>query len=631
MKVKRLRVADLFCGAGGFSEGCKEAGEALGYEVDLTAINHWPVAIDTHRLNHPTATSLCTGIDAVNPRDHYSEGELDGLLASPECTHHSQARGGKPINDQSRSSAWCVIRWAEAVCPGWIVIENVPEFQTWGPLKKMKVRTKYVRELLPGQRMRQGEVLHTTRKKSKKRWVTGVKVSMEWRPDPDKKGETFRAWLATLQSLGYKTSYRVICSADYGDPTTRKRLIIQAVRGRRKICWPARTHSKEVVVGLRRWVPAREIIDWALPSQSIFDRKDPLADKTLARIWEGLKKHGLKNLILPQHSSNEARSDDEPVPTLTTTSRGVGLVKPYIVAWDNASAGPGGGLASVDEPLSTVVTQPRHGVAEPYLVQLRGGSEGAIGRSAKGLDEPLGAVTANGTHHGIATPYLVNMKGKSNAADLDDPSPTMTAHARHLALAEPYLIKTANGMSRAGEASRAKSLDDPAPTICGERGDLALIEPSLLPQQSDGRLRPVSEPCPTVATAGAIALIEPKLEPFVLSFYSNGKGLSLHEPLPGVTTKDRFGLVRPIIEIDGNRYLLDIHFRMLQPHELALGQGFIPSYQFAGNKSETVKQIGNAVTRRMVRAVIAAVISQKEDVTYLIDDEEKLTGKAVAA
>jgi DNA (cytosine-5)-methyltransferase 1 len=506
----KYQIADLFCGAGGTSAGAVEAVAALGRRPLVTAINHWPVAIATHTVNHPESRHLCTGVDSVNPRELFSEGELDLLWASPECTHHSIARGGKPINDQSRATAWCVVRWAEALRPPVILIENVPEFQTWGP------------------------------------------IGSNGKPLASKKGETFQAWLNALRSLGYKVDHRMLCAADYGDPTTRTRLFVQAVRGRRKIVWPHATHSKDVdLMSPRRWTPAREIIDWSLPAGSIFERKKPLSPKTMARIDAGLKKFGLKG---------------------------------FIVAWDHTSGGSGSGIASVESPLSTVVTKARHGIAEPFLIGLRGTGADQINSTAKSLDNP---------------------------------TPTVTASGKHLGLVSPFLIKTANG-SGESNASRVKSLDEPMPTVCGNRGDVALIEPCLLGQQSCSALRPISEPAPTVSTAGAIALVEP----FLVSFYGNGQAHDIGEPAPTVTCKDRFGLVRPVVEIDGNRYLLDIRFRMLQPHELALAQGFPAEYRFTGSKTDQVKQIGNAVPRRLARAIVAAVVSQNEDVGFLVDAED---------
>ncbi len=175
-----LEIADMFCGAGGTSTGAIEAARWLGYSPRLTAINHWPRAIETHTENHPGARHLCTSVDNINPRDLYREGELDLLWASPECTHHSVARGGKPINDQSRSTAWCVVRWAEALRPGTILVENVPEFIGWGG------------------------------------------IGADGRPLKSKRGATFGAWVTALESLGYRVQWRILCAADYGDPTTRR-------------------------------------------------------------------------------------------------------------------------------------------------------------------------------------------------------------------------------------------------------------------------------------------------------------------------------------------------------------------------------------------------------------------------
>lgn len=539
----KYRIADLFCGAGGTSAGAVEAAEAMGRKPEVTAVNHWPVAIATHTVNHPGSRHLCTGVDSINPRELFAEGELDLLWASPECTHHSVARGGKPINDQSRATAWCVVRWAEALRPPIILIENVPEFETWGP------------------------------------------IGSNGRPLASKKGEIFQAWLAAIRALGYKTDYRLLCAADYGDPTTRTRLFIQCVRGRRQIVWPEKTHSKAVdLFTNRRWTPAREIIDWSLPAGSIFERKKPLSPKTLARIEAGLRKFGLKSVIISAGGPDcPARPVDDPIGTILTRDHRA-LVEPYIVAWDHTSGGPGAGVTSIEDPLSTVVTKARHGVAEPFLVELRGTNEKQLEGSARSLDAPCGTVTTSGAHH---------------------------------ALVEPFLIKTANGAS-GSDGSRVKSLDEPMPTVCGNRGDVALIEPYLLGQQTCSALRPISEPAPTVSTAGAIALVEP----FLVSFYGNGQPHNIDDPAPTVTCKDRFGLVKPVVEIDGNRYLLDIRFRMLQPHELALAQGFPKGYQFTGTKTDQVKQIGNAVPRRLARAIVGAVLSQNPDVSALVDAEE---------
>jgi DNA (cytosine-5)-methyltransferase 1 len=457
-----INIADLFCGAGGTSTGAVEAAEMLGLKARLTAINHWEVAVATHRMNHPRARRRCASLDNINPRDLFREGELDLLWASPECTHHSVAAGGRPRNEQSRATAWCVVRWAEALRPPIILVENVPEFKTWGP------------------------------------------IGAKGRPLASQRGRTFLAWVGALESLGYRVGWRILCAADYGDPTTRRRLFIQAVRGRRRICWPEPTHAEGGDVDLlgarKPWVAAREIIDWTIQGRSIFRRKKPLAEKTRRRIFAGLEKFG-----------------------------------------------PGGG----------------------FLIKLRGGSAAHIAASAHAIDEPLDTVSTGGNH----------------------------------ALAQPFLIHVAHSGERP-----AMPVDAAMPTITCSN-DFALCEPALLPQQSRGALRPVSRPAPTVATAGAIGLVEP----FLGEFYGNGGTRSCEKPLGTVTTHDRCGLAMPEVMVEGKRYLLDVRFRMLQPGELAAAQGFRGDYKFAGNRTEQVRQIGNAVPRTLARALVLAALSGRGD------------------
>lgn len=249
-----IYAADLFCGAGGTSTGLLHACESLGLRLKLLAINHWNLAIETHSANHPYAEHLCESMDSVDPRKAVPGGRLQILIASPECTHHSNARGGRPINDQSRASAWHILRWAEALRIDNILVENVREFQSWGP------------------------------------------IGTNGRPLKSRRGETYRAFLQALRSLGYEVQDRILNAADFGDPTTRERLFILARRGRAPISWPVPTHTaiagKTLFGKTQAWRAAREIIDWSIPGQSIFTRKRPLAPATLARMAVGLQKFG---------------------------------------------------------------------------------------------------------------------------------------------------------------------------------------------------------------------------------------------------------------------------------------------------------------------------------------------------
>jgi DNA (cytosine-5)-methyltransferase 1 len=503
--VKNLAIADLFCGAGGTSEGAVEAIRALGFAPQLTAINHWDVAIATHTANHPTARHLCTSLDNINPRHLFKEGELEILWASPECTHHSVARGGKPINDQSRATAWCVVRWAEALRPNIILVENVPEFETWGA------------------------------------------IGTNGRPLKTKRGATFIAWVNALESLGYSVDWRVLCAADYGDPTTRRRLFVQAVRGRRKIIWPNPTHAPKQdtdLLGSRKpWVAAREIIDWKLQGQSIYERKRPLSPKTMRRIMAGLEKFGLKPFIVPQQSNPTPKSVDDPLPTVCAEGSMSKLCEPFLVAQFGERDGQAPRVHSIDQPVPTVTAQKgAPALAQPFLICME--HQGSV----RSVEKPLPTITtAKGGAMAVAQPFLVKLRGTNNAADVEKPAPTITASGTHLGLAEPFLIETAH----AGER-RPRSVDEPMTTVAGNRGGTALVQaelepfvisaggpkceargvskplgtvltrahralvtPSLLPQHAGGALRPIDQPAPTIACDGAVALVEP----FLVEYY----------------------------------------------------------------------------------------------------------------
>src|SRR5690349_17953616 len=245
-RKRKLLVADLLCGAGGSSTGCMRALHQLGLEMELVCVNHWPVAIETHQKNHPQARHYVQDIATVRPHLLVPEGYLDLLMASPTCTHHSVARGGKPTSDQQRSDPWHIITWLTELRVKRIIIENVWEFCGWGPVD-----------------LRTGK------------------------PIASRKGEYFHAWIETIKRLGFDPEWRKLNAADYGDATTRQRFILHARSDRKAVAWPVVTHHKrtdgklELFPGVKPWRPAREIIDWSIKGRSIFNRKKPLAPKTL--------------------------------------------------------------------------------------------------------------------------------------------------------------------------------------------------------------------------------------------------------------------------------------------------------------------------------------------------------------
>ena len=334
-----VRIADLFCGAGGTSEGAVQAATLLGHKVELTAVNHWDRAVATHQSNHPDARHLCASVDSLNPRHLYPDGRLDILWASPECTHHSRARGGKPMQDQSRATAWCVTRWADALLPDCIMVENVPEFAEWGPL---------------------GD---------------------DGKPIAGQKGRTFFAWVETLRALGYTVDWRILCAADYGDPTTRRRLFVQAVRGDRRIVWPEPTHvPQRDMFGKPVWRSAAEaVIDWSIQTPLIADRKRPLAPKTMARIREGLRRYGGGPFVVAMEHGGRTIDASAPLPTVTC-AKGGAMGVAYLLPQQSD-----GRLRRADEPAPTVATSG----AIALVVEYYGNGQ------ARPVTDPLPTVTRN--------------------------------------------------------------------------------------------------------------------------------------------------------------------------------------------------------------------------------------------
>lgn len=343
---KTIQAVDLFCGAGGTTTGLRAACERLGYKLKLLAINHWDVAIATHSLNHPDLEHLCASIDNVDPRQVVPSGKLDLLVASPECQHHSRARGGRPVSDQKRASAFHVLRWAESLDIRNILIENVPEFVEWGP------------------------------------------IGTNNRPLKSRKGETFRSFIVILESLGYTVKYKILCAADYGDATIRKRLFIQARKGRQQIQWPKATHTQDT------WRAIRPFIDFGLKGKSIFGRKTPLRPATLSKIYAGLERFGgvyAEPFLVVLRGTGTARSLDVPLPTVTAQGGHFGLVDvdPFIVRYQGSKGGKDLRVYSVDEPLRTIDTSNRFGLCQPFLIQYYSNGSGKEPRS---IEKPLPTV-----------------------------------------------------------------------------------------------------------------------------------------------------------------------------------------------------------------------------------------------
>ena len=317
---------------------------------------------------------------------------VDGLVVH-NCTHHSRARGGAPKNDQSRATAWHVLNWCSRLRVKDVLVENVKEFADWGPMDEHGKSIK------------------------------------------SRKGEVFRAWIGALHALGYNVEWRVLCSADYGDPTSRERLFVRARLGNKPIVWPRKTHvdPKLLVTGLlppdaKPWRTAREIIDWSIPGKSIFGRKKPLAPNTLRRIAAGLEKFGGPNaepFLVMLYGTGKTRSIDRPMPAVTANGQHVGLAEPVILTPGGANLRNG---APIDSPLPTVMTKDRFALAEPFLVGTS--FTGANGKQYWPLERPLPTVMASGRAFGLVDPFLVPYYGTGAPDSVDEPLATVTTKGR---------------------------------------------------------------------------------------------------------------------------------------------------------------------------------------------------------
>lgn len=362
MKERKLKAADLFCGGGGFTTGAEASGRV---EVCL-AVDHWRTAIYTHQQNHPHTRHICARIDDIDPRHDQTIPDLDVLLASPECTHHSIARGGRPIDDQKRATPWHVLVWAETKRPKWVVVENVREFRDWGPLDE------------------------------------------KCRPIKSRKGEIFQQWIRSLESIGYQVDCQLLNAADFGAATSRTRLFIVARRGRsrRDIPWPEITHPKA------NWVPAWSIIDWAIPCPSIFNRKRPLAEKTIRRIEAGLRKFcgksAAESFVVRFNNNCDAASVADPISTITTSGAHHGLAVPYLLDVNHAGDRPAYDPA---EPLKTVSTKNGKALLIPFLTKYNGTG------GAQSIDDPVDTITAK-DRFGLAMASLIQTMHELHVVDI---------------------------------------------------------------------------------------------------------------------------------------------------------------------------------------------------------------------
>jgi len=521
-------VVDLFAGGGGASEGIRMA---LGKNPDV-AVDHDLIAISIHKANHPETWHLHQDVWQVPPRWATKKNPVGLLWASPDCTHFSKAKGADlPRDRKRRDLAWVVEKWAREVRPRVIILENVEEFKTWGPLDA------------------DGRIIKSQR------------------------GTTFCAFIKTLRRIGYTVEWRELRACDYGAPTIRKRLFVIARCDGEPIVWPTPSHG-----GGPDLIPHRtaaEIIDWSIPCRSIFGRSRPLAENTLKRIAEGLRRYVFEtaNPFIITYYGPKKDGDfrgqelNKPLPTQTTENR-FGLVtpvvSPFITEHANSSMQRN---FSATEPLRTQCATVKVGhfaLVAPHLQRQFGKSIGSP------YSDPVGTITAGGGGKtALVSVFLAKHYSGVVGHEIERPAGTITTKDHH-SLVTSHLLKL-RGTCRAGQ-----SMDEPIPTL----------------------------------TAGGTHVAE--VRAFLIKYYGTKQAPELDQPLHTITTKDRFGVVT--INISGKPYIItDIGMRMLSPRELFRAQGFPDSYQIdienngkKITKSDQVRLCGNSVCPPIAAAIVGA-------------------------
>ena len=395
-------VIDLFAGGGGASTGIEQA---IGRHVDI-AINHDPEAVSLHEVNHPQTRHFVSDVFEVDPIV-VTDGQPVGLLwASPDCKHFSKAKGGKPVSKKIRSLAWVVVKWAKAVRPRMIFLENVEEFQTWGPLNADNM------------------------------------------PCPLRKGDTFRRWKRSLELLGYSVEHRELRACDYGAPTIRKRLFLVARCDGAPIVWPEASHGAPVLPQvkakkLKAWRTAAECIDWSIPAPSIFDRKKPLAEATCRRIAKGIMRYVVDAkepfiVSLTHQGGDRVEPLSKPFKTITGANRGEKAVAvPTLIQTGYGERdGQAPRVPGLDKPIGTMVGSQKHALVTAFLAKHYTGVVGSD------LDDPMATVTSV-DHHSLVAATMVQIDNQSSPSGynaITEPLKTIVTENRN-ALVKAFLIK----------------------------------------------------------------------------------------------------------------------------------------------------------------------------------------------
>lgn len=573
-------VVDNFAGGGGASTGISQA---IGRSPEI-AVNHNAQALMMHEQNHPDTKHYNESVWDIDIKA--ATGGEPVLLGwfSPDCTHFSVAKGGKPVKKEIRGLAWIVKKWVGQSDMAMFYMENVVEFLSWGPLiAKRDKATGRVLKLVPDavKKDKNGDPVMNMVVAEPGEQVPYRQQALT--PDKKRAGKTFKQFISQLQAAGYQVEWRDkgLVASDFGDPTTRKRFFLMARKDGLPIIWPTPTHGDpKKHPSLLPWKTAGDNLDWTLKCPSIFDRKKPLAEKTLARIFKGIEKFvigaGDEAFIVNQSAvtlvptgygeragqTPRTHSAAAPLPTLVGTSKFAAVEASLIATIDHQSAGDTS--QSADAPLSTVTSKARH----IHVAALLKHYTGVVGQT---MDKPLPTITAT-DHNSVLEVTAAHVQrdfGNSVGHAANEPLGAITAGGGgKSAVIASSLVKLK------GTCQHGQALDRPIDTIAAQGNHYAAVQA------------------------------------FLLKFYSTGDNVAdLNDPLATITSKARFGLVT----IHGQDYqIVDIGMRMLEPHELYRCQGFPADYQHEvvmGQKlpkHAQVRMVGNSVPPGLARALVEA-------------------------
>ncbi|QMV73620.1 DNA cytosine methyltransferase [Comamonas piscis] len=595
-------IIDNFAGGGGTSTGLEAA---FGRPVDI-AINHDPEALAMHAANHPHTKHLCESVWDVKPAEVTGNQPVALVWLSPDCKHFSKAKGGTPVNKRIRGLAWVGMRWAAVCKPRVLMLENVEEFQTWGPL------------------------------------IVGEDGTA--RPDPARRGKTFESFVRQLRGLGYQVEWRELRASDHGTPTIRKRLFLVARRDGLAITWPEQTHAeatdRRVLAGkLAEQRTAAECIDFALPAESVFGRKRALVDNTMRRVAKGLWRHVLTSAspfivgdsapFLNEHansSSQRTMAADAPLRTICAQVKGghFSVVAPTLAPLRGTTEQH---LLShsVDAPLSTVAAGgTHHALVGANLITIGYGERAGQEPRVQDIQTPLGTVVAGGVKSALAMAHITKFNTGSVGSAMDAPLPTVTAGGTpkrpstgiQMGIVAAHLTHLTHHGERSGHDPR-----QPLRTVTGaHRGEQAMVAACLEQANGgfyDGDGRAADDPMSTITAAGSNQRL---ITAYLVKYYSEGgQDSACSVPMHTVPTKTRMGLVQTaqvlahtlspeheqrarqcaellkkhlpeqfpdVAELvmmwhAGNWWaLVDITLRMLKPRELFRAQGFPKDYRF---------------------------------------------------